>query len=161
ARTAQRGGLRRMDEGIVDPIIITTGPDKHGVCNIILNRSNKVNALSSELAHGFLQAIYSVLDTECSAVIIQGAGKNFCAGFDFESYEAMSPGDIIDRFVAIEKSLQLLRAAPFVSIAVVQGAAFGAGADIAIASTYRVGSDRARFRFPGFQFGVALGTRYL
>ena len=28
-------------------------------------------------------------------------------------------------------------------------------------STYRLGSERARFRFPGFQFGVALGTRHL
>jgi enoyl-CoA hydratase/carnithine racemase len=73
----------------------------------------------------------------------------------------MSPGDLIARFVAIEQSLHHLRTASFVSIAIVRGAAFGAGADIAAACTYRIGSARARFRFPGFQFGVALGTRYL
>ena len=41
------------------------------------------------------------------------------------------------------------------------GAAFGAGADIACACAVRLGAPRARFRFPGFQFGVALGTRRL
>ena len=150
-----------MDTEIIDPILITSGPDEQGVCRIILNRSQKANALNSELAHGFLQAIHAIPASDCNAVIIQGAGRNFCAGFDFDGYDTMSPGDIIDRFVAIEKSLQLLRKAPFVSIAVVQGAAFGAGADIVASSTYRLGSDRARFRFPGFQFGVALGTRHL
>jgi enoyl-CoA hydratase/carnithine racemase len=150
-----------MEEGLVNPLLITSGPNERGVCNIIFNRPLKANAMSCELAQGFLQALHSILETDCSAVIIQGAGKNFCAGFDFENYDAISSGDIIDRFVAIEKALQLLRRAPFVSIAVVQGAAFGAGADIAVSSTYRVGSDRARFRFPGFQFGVALGTRHL
>jgi enoyl-CoA hydratase/carnithine racemase len=150
-----------MDAEMIDPILIKSGPDQQGICRIMLNRSQKANALNAELAHAFLQAIHAIPKSDCNAVIIQGAGKNFCAGFDFENYDAMSPGDIIDRFVAIDKSLQLLRKAPFVSIAVVQGAAFGAGADIVASSTYRLGSDRARFRFPGFQFGVALGTRHL
>ena len=150
-----------MDAEVNDPILITSGPNHHGICNIIFNRSQKANALNSELALSFLQSIQSIPKSDCNAVIIQGAGKNFCAGFDFEDCNTMTSGDIIDRFIAIEKSLQLLRKAPFVSIAVVQGAAFGAGADIVASSTYRVGSDRARFRFPGFQFGVALGTRHL
>jgi enoyl-CoA hydratase/carnithine racemase len=149
-----------MDAKMTDPILTKSGPDQQGICRIMFNRSQKANALNAELAHAFLQAIRAI-ESDCNAVIIQGAGRNFCAGFDFEGYDIMSPGDIIDRFIAIEKSLQLLRKAPFVSIAVVQGAAFGAGADIAASSTYRLGSDRARFRFPGFQFGVALGTRHL
>lgn len=150
-----------MGAEMSNPILIKSGPDQQGICHITLNRSKKANALNAELAHSFLQAIHAVTEADCNAVIIQGAGRNFCAGFDFEDYDTMSPGDIIDRFVAIEKSLQMLRKAPFVSISIVQGAAFGAGADIAAASTYRLGSDRARFRFPGFQFGVALGTRHL
>jgi enoyl-CoA hydratase/carnithine racemase len=150
-----------MDDEMIDPILIKSGPDQQGICRVMFNRPQKANALNAELAHAFLQAIQAVPESDCNAVIIQGAGRNFCAGFDFEDYDILSPGDIIDRFVAIDKSLQLLRRAPFVSIAIVQGAAFGAGADIVASSTYRLGSDRARFRFPGFQFGVALGTRHL
>ena len=150
-----------MGAEMIDPILIRSGPDQQGICRVMLNRPQKANALNAELAHAFLQALQAIPGSDCTAVIIQGAGRNFCAGFDFEDYEVLSPSDIIDRFVAIEKSIQLLRKAPFLSTAVVQGAAFGAGADIAASSTYRLGSDRARFRFPGFQFGVALGTRHL
>ena len=51
--------------------------------------------------------------------------------------------------------------AGFLTIAWVSGAAFGAGADIACSCAVRIGTPAARFRFPGFQFGVALGTRRL
>jgi enoyl-CoA hydratase/carnithine racemase len=150
-----------MDAAMIDPIIVTSGPNELGIGSVTFNRPEKANALNSELAHGFLQSVKSLEKEGCKAVIIQGAGKNFCAGFDFDGYEKASSEDLIDRFVAIEESLQLLRSATFVSIAIVQGAAFGAGADIVASSTYRLGADRARFRFPGFQFGVALGTRHL
>jgi enoyl-CoA hydratase/carnithine racemase len=150
-----------MDGQVADPPLITSGPDDNGVCTVRFNRPQKANALSAQLAHGLLNTLRSISESSCNAVIIEGEGKNFCAGFDFEGYESMSSGDLIARFVAIEQSLHHLRTARFVSIAVVRGAAFGAGADIVAACTYRVGSDRARFRFPGFQFGVALGTRHL
>lgn len=150
-----------MDAEMIDPILITSGPNEDGICKIIFNRAEKANALNSELAHAFLRSIRSIGKDGCKALVIQGAGNNFCAGFDFDGYDKASPGDLIDRFIAVEESLQMLRSAPFVSIAIVQGAAFGAGADIVASSTYRLGSDRARFRFPGFQFGVALGTRHL
>jgi enoyl-CoA hydratase/carnithine racemase len=146
---------------MIDPILIKSGPDHHGICQVMFNRPQKANALNAELAHAFLQALQAIPGSDCHAVIIEGVGRNFCAGFDFEDFEILSTADIIERFVAIEKSIQLLRRAPFISVAVVQGAAFGAGADIVASSTYRFGSDRTRFRFPGFQFGVALGTRHL
>jgi enoyl-CoA hydratase/carnithine racemase len=150
-----------MDGQVTDPPLITSGPDEHGIWGLRLNRPQKANALNAELAHELLDAVRAISASNCNAIIIEGEGKNFCAGFDFEGYEAMSSSDLISRFVAIEQSLQLLRTASFVSVAMVRGAAFGAGADIVAACTYRVGSDRARFRFPGFQFGVALGTRHL
>src|SRR5262249_15289089 len=76
-------------------------------------------------------------------------------------YEMATHGDLLLRFTRIEQLLQRLRQSSFVSIALVHGAAMGAGADIAASCTYRVGSDAAKFRFPGFRFGVALGTSHL
>src|SRR5271154_5450864 len=128
-----------MDAEMIDPIILTFGPNELGVSTITFNRPERANALNSDLARGFLRSIKSLEKEGCKAVIIQGAGKNFCAGFDFDGYDKVSLEDLIDRFVVIEESLQLLRSAPFVSLAIVQGAAFGAGADIVAASTYRLG----------------------
>jgi enoyl-CoA hydratase/carnithine racemase len=150
-----------MDGQVADGPLIRSGPEEHGIWRVRFNRPQKANALSAELAHELLDTLRALNESSCNGVVIEGEGKNFCAGFDFEGYETMSSGDLIARFVAIEQSLHLLRTAPFISVAVVRGAAFGAGADIVAACTYRLGSDRARFRFPGFQFGVALGTRHL
>lgn len=135
--------------------------DEFQTRRLILNRPAKANAVDLDLAHDLLRWVELSGRDGCRALVLEGAGRNFCAGFDFSDLEASSAGDIIDRFVAIERTLQAIRRAPFVSFALVHGAAFGAGADLAIACTYRIGGPRARFRFPGFQFGAALGTRHL
>ena len=150
-----------MDREARPERLIASGLDAFGTRVITLNRPDKANALDAELASALLAAVRSSFDDGCRTLVLAGAGKHFCAGFDFTGYEDASVGEIIRRFVDIEEALQQLRSAPFVSFALVQGAAFGAGADLAAACTYRIGGPRSRFRFPGFQFGVALGTRHL
>lgn len=150
-----------MDGANLSAAVTGSELDAHGTRVLTLNRPDKANAVDLPLARELLRWVELSADDGCRALIVTGAGRNFCAGFDFSDLKTTSPGEIIDRFVAIERVLQALRCAPFVSFALVQGAAFGAGADLAIACTYRIGGPRARFRFPGFQFGVALGTRHL
>jgi enoyl-CoA hydratase/carnithine racemase len=131
-----------------------------GVRTLRLNRPDKANALSAELVDGLLAAI-DTLGRETRALVIRGEGRHFCAGFDFTNFEQQSQGDLVLRFVRINELLARLRALPMLTVAWVSGAAYGAGADIACACAIRLGTPAARFRFPGFQFGVALGTRRL
>lgn len=135
-------------------------PDARGVRTLVLQRPDKANALSAELVDA-LHACLDAIGSETRALLIRGEGKNFCAGFDFSGYEEQSEGDLLLRFVRINELLARLRAAPYATLAWVHGAAFGAGADIACACAARIGAPGARFRFPGFQFGIALGTRRL
>lgn len=132
-----------------------------GIGRLRLERADKANALDPEM----VEAIGAALDTVGAApprvLVLEGSGRNFCAGFDFTGYEVAGEGELLWRFVAIELMLQKLRALPCVTVACVQGGAFGAGADMAAACTFRLGLPGARFRFPGFQFGLALGTRAL
>jgi enoyl-CoA hydratase/carnithine racemase len=128
---------------------------------LTLNRPEKANALDTGLTEALLRAVELAHADGTKALVLCGAGKNFCGGFDFTGYEKQSAGDLLHRFVRIELLLQRLRRGPLVSVALVHGAAYGAGADLAAACTYRVAAPTARFRFPGFQFGVALGTRHL
>lgn len=150
-----------MDGEARPDCLIASGLDASGTRTLILNRPEKANALDEELVSALLAALRRSAADGCRMLVLTGAGRHFCGGFDFSGCEAASTGDLVHRFVEIEESLQLLRAAPFVSFALVQGAAFGAGADLVAACTYRIGGPRSRFRFPGFQFGVALGTRHL
>lgn len=134
--------------------------DALGVRTLTLQRPDKANALSA----GLVLRLHELLDRlgpETRVLVIRGAGTHFCGGFDFSDCDQQSEGDLLLRFVNINRLLERLRGARFVTLACVNGAAYGAGADIACACAWRIGSARARFRFPGFQFGVALGTRRL
>jgi enoyl-CoA hydratase len=142
------------------PVIVSQ--DTSGtVWTLTLNRPGKANALSADLVDALLTAVESASAADARALILSGGGRNFCAGFDFAAYEEQSAGELLHRFVRIELLLQRLRNEPIISIALAQGAAYGAGADLVAACTYRIATPTVRFRFPGFRFGVALGTRQL
>jgi enoyl-CoA hydratase/carnithine racemase len=136
-------------------------PDANGVCRMTLNRPERANAIDSEIADALLAALQTAHRDGTRILLLMANGKNFSGGFDLSGYEEASEGDLVLRFARIEQALQILDGAPFVSIACAQGAAFGAGADLVAACTFRLGTPSSRFRFPGYRFGVALGTRRL
>ncbi|MDP4006949.1 enoyl-CoA hydratase/isomerase family protein [Methylobacterium sp. NEAU K] len=128
---------------------------------LTLDRPDQANAVDDTLVGALHAALREAAQAGARLVVLDGDGRNFCGGFDFSALESCSDGDLLLRFVRIEQVLQLLWNAPFVSVALVHGAAFGAGADLVAASTYRIGAPGCRFRFPGYRFGIALGTRRL
>ncbi len=150
-----------VEQDSTPPVLIVDQDLCRGVQKITLNRTGKGNALDAALVEDLLEAVERCYADGTKVLVLTGAGKNFCGGFDFTGYETQSAGDLLHRFVRIELLLQKLRRGPFVSVALVHGAAYGAGADLVAACTFRVAAPTARFRFPGFRFGVALGTRHL
>jgi enoyl-CoA hydratase/carnithine racemase len=131
------------------------------VRKLTLNRPDQANAIDGALGDALLAALQEAASSQVRVVLIEARGSNFCGGFDFSGFEAISEGDLLLRFVRIEQILQILWNGPFVSITRAHGAAFGAGADLIASSTYRLGTPTCRFRFPGYRFGIALGTRRL
>lgn len=148
-----------MDEVSSKSLIVS--PLIDGVRVITFNRPQKANALDSETVDSLLASLEQSEAEDCRAVVLRANGKAFCGGFDFTDYENMSQGDLLLRFTRIEQLLQKLRRSPFISVALVDGAAMGAGADIVASCTFRIATTAVRFRFPGFRFGVALGTQHL
>jgi enoyl-CoA hydratase/carnithine racemase len=115
------------------------------------------NALSPALVASVSAALESV---DARVVTLASTGSVFCGGFDLS---LPIPGDeeVAGRFLAIQQLLDLLREAPFVTVACVDGPAYGAGADLVAACDYRLATSRARFRFPGGRFGIVLGLERL
>lgn len=133
--------------------------DRAGVrTTLTLNRPERMNALDADLVEALIAAVDTATRDGTRLLELRGAGRGFCAGFDFSSLEAQSEGDLVLRFIRLEQLLQAVWRAPFVSVAVVHGACFGAAADLVAACTIRVGAVDARFRMPGLRFGIALGT---
>lgn len=123
-------------------------------------RPEKANALDAATVSKLTAALRDA-NADDAPLAIRSEGRAFCGGFDMGGYEEQSHGDLLLRFVNIETLLQALFHSPTATFALVSGAAFGAGADLAAACAYRIGTAQAKFRFPGFRFGVALGTRRL
>ena len=94
-------------------------------------------------------------------LILDAAGKHFCAGFDLSRLDECSDGDLLLRFVRVETALQALYHLPFPTLALAKGRAMGAGADLFAACSRRVAAPGTQFRMPGLAFGILLGTRRL
>jgi len=136
--------------------------DQRGaVCEITLARPDKANALSAELVEELLGVIETAGSDGTRLLVLRGEGRNFCAGFDFSDIESTSDGELLHRFVRTELMLQALCHAPFATVALCHGGAYGAGADIVAACDRRIAAPGTKFRMPGLKFGIALGTRRL
>lgn len=140
-----------------DLLVERDGP----LTRLTLDRPHKLNALSTVLVEALIEALTAAATDGTRLVVFAGAGRGFSAGFDFGGLEDHSDGDLALRFLRLEMLLQAVYHAPFATLALVHGACFGAAADLVVGCTHRIAAPDARFRMPGLQFGVILGTRRL
>lgn len=130
-----------------------------GVTRLILNRSDKANALDATFVEEILAAIENAYGDGTRLLIFSGNGSSFSAGFDFTEMESENDATLAIRLIRIETMLQAVHHAPFVTLALAHGGVFGAGADLVCACTRRIAAPKTRFRMPGLGFGVVLGTQ--
>ncbi|MCO6415021.1 enoyl-CoA hydratase/isomerase family protein [Siccirubricoccus sp. KC 17139] len=135
--------------------------DAAGVATLWLERPERGNALGLELVAALDAAVTAALVDGARCLVLRGAGRHFCTGFDLSDLDQLSDGDLLLRVVRIEQLLQRLHAAPVVTVAVGQGRSFGAGADLFAVCDHRIAMAGASFAFPGPSFGLVLGTARL
>jgi enoyl-CoA hydratase/carnithine racemase len=128
---------------------------------VSLNRPERGNSLDARTVEGLLDALEQAKAKPCAAMVLTGAGRNFCTGFDLSDLETVSDGDLLHRFARIELLLQALHHSSFPIVVLAKGRNFGAGVDIVCACSDRIATPDARFRMPGWRFDLALGTRRL
>ena len=132
------------------------------ICYLTLNRPEQGNALSRDLVEALDAALDVCAARSPSAVIIDGAGRHFCTGFDLSGLSDETDDSLLARFTRIELLLQRVARAPFHTIAVARGRVMGAGADLFAACAQRIVVSGASFAFPGARgFGLVLGSRRL
>ena len=125
---------------------------KDGVAVLTLNRPDRLNAMSPSMLDALLEALPRLAaDPEVGVVVLTGAGRAFCAGGDVK---AMAEGrefggtTLEDKAQALRSRMEVsrwLHEMPKPTIAMVRGAAAGAGMSLALACDLRVAGDTARF----------------
>jgi len=117
---------------------------KNGIATVMLNRADKLNALSGEMYHE-LADTFAALNTDenVRAVILTGAGRAFCAGGDVTS---MGSYDVVSgrqRSKGHHRMILNLHHLEKPVIAAVRGPAAGIGASLALACDLIVASETA------------------
>ena len=133
---------------------------KGGVATLTLNRPDRKNPLTfdsyAEL-RGLFRAMGSAEDVH--AVVITGAGENFCSGGDV--HEIIGPLTRLDMpgLLAFTRMtgdvVKAMRACPQPIIAAVDGVCAGAGAILAMAADIRMGTARSKTAFLFTRVGLA------
>jgi enoyl-CoA hydratase/carnithine racemase len=130
------------------------------VATVTLNRPDKKNPLTFE-SYAELVGFFRQLqhDDAVKAVVVTGAGGNFCSGGDvFEIIEPLLAKDTkgLMRFTEMTGDLvKAMRACPQPVVAAIDGVCVGAGAIIAMASDLRFGTAKAKVAFLFNKVGLA------
>jgi 2-(1,2-epoxy-1,2-dihydrophenyl)acetyl-CoA isomerase len=126
--------------------------EKHedGVATLTFNRPDKLNALNTHLAVALNETLGRIaIDKNIHAVVLTGAGRAFCAGGDLaEIWKGRQENNVADLEPLLRAGMQAvlkIRTMRQPVIAAVNGAAAGAGMNIALAADIRFASDAAVF----------------
>jgi len=137
--------------------------DRHqGLFTLQLCHAERGNALSVAMVRAIQQAVdEAIADAGVHSLLFSSSAKHFCTGFDLSELDDLSDQNLIERFIAIEHLLQSIWYAPLRCVALCQGRAWGAGADLlAVCDEAWLGTE-VSIRFPGVGFGLILGSRRL
>ena len=136
-----------------------------GIATITLNRPERMNAFTPRMLDEWYACLLDAhTDQEVRAVILTGAGRGFCSGADLSG----GASDLIDRSLSLVDNRNFLRdsvqriprLAAFLEkpyIAAVNGAAVGAGMDMASMCDMRFAAESARFGMTYVRVGLVPG----
>lgn len=143
-----------------ETVSITT--DARGVARLTLNRPDKHNALSAQMIAELTQAAADLgADAGVRVVVLEGAGKSFCAGGDLGWMRDQMGMDAATRSAEARKLARMLEALdslPKPLIGAVQGNAFGGGIGMACVCDVAIGVETARFGLTETKLGLIPAT---
>jgi enoyl-CoA hydratase len=134
--------------------------------NLILDRP-PVNALSTDVYESLIQILIDIRAMDDINVVVLSSAhpRIFSAGADIKEVSQAAggsdPGSDVRRQQRVRNMLDLLVELPQPTIAVVNGAALGAGAGLAASCDIRVGSVNASIGLPEINVGRCGGARHL
>ncbi|NIS82717.1 MAG: enoyl-CoA hydratase [Anaerolineales bacterium] len=137
------------------PVLLEVNQNK--IATLTINRPKARNALNWEAMHAFADAVESAHDLpDLNALIVTGKNGAFCAGgdlFELDNYPSRLDGA---RLAAVMgDALARLEELPCPTIAAIEGAAMGGGAEIALACDFRIMAESAIMGLVHIRLGIS------
>lgn len=119
---------------------------------ITLNNPKVHNRLSSADIDYLIDVLAKVdLDYSIQVLVLTGAGKSFCAGFDINELDGMADKATLPKFDVLTDKMEQSRCA---TICAVNGGVYGGGVDLALACDFRVVINTAELLMPAARIGL-------
>lgn len=142
------------------PVRLTVDTD--GIATLTLNRPDQLNAFDLPMIEAWRAALESAeTDDRVKVIVVTGAGRAFCAGGDFEEMAKFSEMDSLERKNFLYRNVHRIPLAlermekPV--IAAINGAARGAGLDMALMCDIRLMSQSATLAETYINIGLMAG----
>jgi enoyl-CoA hydratase/carnithine racemase len=142
-----------------DPLLLRS-QDARGVITLTLNRPQAFNALSEAMLAALQTELDAIAQDETARLlVIQAAGKAFCAGHDLKEMRAApSQGYYEALFAQCGRMMLAIQRLPVPVIAQVQGIATAAGCQLVAMCDLAVAASDARFAVSGVNLGLFCAT---
>ncbi len=135
---------------------ITTA-EENSILTITLDRPEKRNALNDALVKSLKDVLREADKNErLRAIVIRGAGKDFCSGADLSALQKIAESDVMENLADAENLLELfslVRKIKIPVIAAVHGRALAGGCGLATACDLVLATKSARFGYPEVKIG--------
>ncbi|MEN9429182.1 MAG: hypothetical protein RJA86_41 [Pseudomonadota bacterium] len=142
---------------------LTIEPDHHHprIARLLLSRPERLNAINEQMPHDIRAAVeWAQANDSIHVIIIEGAGKGFCGGYDLASFaeqvrehpcqQEKTPWEPMDDYAVMKRNtedLMSLWRCSKPTIAKVHGYAAAGGSDIALCCDLLVMADNARIGY--------------
>jgi enoyl-CoA hydratase/carnithine racemase len=139
--------------------VLVVARDNNGVATLTLNRPKHYNALSTAMMTEMEAALADIRnDDSVRVVIIEGAGRGFCAGHDLQELRSGGKEFLDQVFQQCSRLMKSITQLPQPVIAKVHGIATAAGCQLVATCDLAVAAKGARFGTPGVNIGLFCST---
>lgn len=146
-----------------EPVLLVE--DVGPVRRLTMNRPRSLNALNGALLDALMEALEDAArDDGVSVLILRGAGRAFCAGYDLKEDAEAGVQDSAAWYAELRRSTeQMLRILdhPKPVIASVHSYCLAGGADLMLACDLAVAADDAVFGYVDIRFGSGVVSMFL
>jgi enoyl-CoA hydratase len=137
---------------LTERVVLEWRPD---TASLLLGSGTRRNALLRE-DWTALREVFALVAARPSVrcVVVRGRGGHFCSGSDLSSWAEADQETVHATFADMEAAFQAIESCPVPVVAVIEGAAAGAGCQLALACDLRVMSEEASLGMPTARLGI-------